>query len=92
MASVQKVVELGRGAFRDGVRRLASSTTGTTRVWALTVVVAAIALVLATIEQPAGRLAQAPVVVPWWFLAGPFLSRVTNDLCFEWRMTACTAA
>jgi len=54
------------------VRRLGSSTTGTARVWALTVVLGAIALVLATIELPAGQLAQAPVAVPWWLLAGLF--------------------
>ena len=64
--------QLDGGALRAWLRRLGSSTTGTARVWALTVVLGAIALVLATIELPAGQLAQAPVAVPWWLLAGLF--------------------
>jgi diguanylate cyclase (GGDEF)-like protein len=49
-----------------------SSTTGTTRVWALTVVLTAIAIVLAVAELPAGAPARAPVPLPWWVLAGIF--------------------
>jgi diguanylate cyclase (GGDEF)-like protein len=58
--------------FRDGVRRLAPATTGTVRVWALTVLITAIALVLATLELPAGAPAKAPISLPWWVLAGLF--------------------
>jgi diguanylate cyclase (GGDEF)-like protein len=58
--------------FRNAVRRLASATTGTTRVWALTVVLTALALMLAVIEAPAGAPAKAPVALPWWVLAGLF--------------------
>jgi diguanylate cyclase (GGDEF)-like protein len=61
-----------RIAFRDATRWIGSSTTGTARVWALTVLLSGIALVLASIELPAGQLAQAPVVLPWWALAGLF--------------------
>ena len=66
------VRHLSRAALRDGVRRITSSTTGTARVWALTVLLSAIALVVATMELPAGQPAQAPVTVPWWLLAGLF--------------------
>src|SRR4029450_2368298 len=59
-------------AVRDAVRGLASSTTGTARVWALTVVLAAIALALAAAELPAGPPARAPVALPWWVLAAVF--------------------
>jgi diguanylate cyclase (GGDEF)-like protein len=69
MVSVRRPI---RAALRDGVRRLASSTTGTARVWALTALLSAIAVVLATMELPAGQPAQPPVVVPWWVLAGLF--------------------
>ena len=64
--------QLNRAAFRDGLRRLGSSTTGTARVWALTVVLATIAVALATIELPAGPPAKAPVALPWWVLAAVF--------------------
>ncbi|HEX5824933.1 MAG TPA: GGDEF domain-containing protein [Candidatus Limnocylindrales bacterium] len=61
-----------RTGVRGGLVRLASSTTGTARVWALTVLLTAIALVLARIELPAGAPASAPIAVPWWLLAGLF--------------------
>jgi diguanylate cyclase (GGDEF)-like protein len=64
--------QLNRAIARDALRRLASSTTGTSRVWALTAVLAAIALVLAAVEIPAGPPAQAPVALPWWVLAAVF--------------------
>ena len=63
---------MNRAALREGVRTLASSTTGTARVWALTVVIAAIALGLAALELPAGPPALAPVALPWWVLAAVF--------------------
>ena len=59
-------------ALRDGLRRLGSTTTGTARVWALTVVLATVAVVLATLELPAGPPAKAPVTLPWWVLAAVF--------------------
>jgi diguanylate cyclase (GGDEF)-like protein len=61
-----------RAAFQDGLRRLGSSTTGTLRVWALTVLVAAVSLALAIIERPAAPPFPAPVEIPWWLLAGLF--------------------
>jgi len=64
--------QLNRAALRDGLRRLGSSTTGTARVWALTVVLATVAVVLATLELPAGPPAKAPVTLPWWVLAAVF--------------------
>ena len=64
--------QLTRGIGRDAVRRLVSSTTGTARVWALTGVLAAIALAIAAVELPAGPPAQAPVALPWWVLAAVF--------------------
>ena len=63
---------LNRSALRDELRTLASSTTGTARVWALTVVLTVIALALASLELPAGAPAQAPVSLPWWVLAAVF--------------------
>ena len=69
MVSVRRPI---RAALRDGVRRLASSTTGTARVWALTALLTTLAVVLATMELPAGQPARPPVVVPWWVLAGLF--------------------
>ncbi len=70
--SVVRARQPSRQALREGLRRLASSTTGTARVWALTVVLTAVALALATIELPAGPLALAPVAIPWWVLAAVF--------------------
>ena len=64
--------QLNRGIGRDAVRRLVASTTGTARVWALTAVLAAIALAIAAVELPAGPPAQAPVALPWWVLAAAF--------------------
>ena len=64
--------QVNRAGLRGGVRWLASSTTGTARVWALTVLIGAIALVLAAIELPAGRPAQAPVALSWLVLAALF--------------------
>jgi diguanylate cyclase (GGDEF)-like protein len=64
--------QLNRAMAGDAVRRLASSTTGTARVWALTAVLAAIALAIAAVELPAGPPAQAPVALPWWVLAAVF--------------------
>ena len=63
---------LNRAVLRDAIRRLGSSTTGTARVWALAVVLAAIALALAAVELSAGPPAQAPVALPWWLLAAVF--------------------
>jgi diguanylate cyclase (GGDEF)-like protein len=54
------------------LRRLASSTTGTARVWALTVVLSVVAVLLASLELPAPQPAQPPVVLSWWVLAGLF--------------------
>ena len=64
--------QLNPAALRAGFRRIGSSTTGTARVWALTVVLAAVAVVLATLELPAGPPAKAPVTLPWWVLAAVF--------------------
>jgi diguanylate cyclase (GGDEF)-like protein len=63
---------LSRTALRDELRRLASSTTGTARVWALTVVLTLVALALGSMELPAGAPALAPVSLPWWVLAALF--------------------
>ena len=63
---------LNQPTLRDWLRRLASSTTGTARVWALTVVLSVVAVLLASLELPAGQPAQPPVVIPWWVLAGLF--------------------
>ena len=63
---------LNQATLRDGLRRLASSTTGTARVWALTVVLSIVAVVLASMELPAGQPAQPPVALPWWLLAALF--------------------
>jgi diguanylate cyclase (GGDEF)-like protein len=54
---------------RAFVRRLAASTTGTSRVWALTLVLTAVAASLAAIELPAGQAARPPLLLPWWALA-----------------------
>ena len=54
------------------VRGLAASTTGTARVWALTLLLTGLALVLAALELPTGQPAKAPVELPWWILAGVF--------------------
>src|SRR6266508_4919470 len=60
--------------LRARAGKLASSTTGTSRVWALTLVLAAVGVVLAAIEWPAGRPADSPpgISVPWWLLAAIF--------------------
>src|SRR6266576_2027672 len=63
---------LNQATLRDGLRRLASSTTGTARVWALTIVLSIVAVVLASRELPAGQPAQPPVALPWWLLAALF--------------------
>jgi hypothetical protein len=57
---------------RDAARWLSSATTGTVRVWALTLVLGAVSVFIATLELPAGQPFQAPVAVPWWVLAGLF--------------------
>src|SRR5580765_7007733 len=59
-------------AFRNWLSRLAASTTGTARVWALTVVLSIVAVLLASLELPAPQPAQPPVVLSWWVLAGLF--------------------
>jgi len=61
-----------RAALRVAARRLATATTGTARVWALTIALSAIAVLLAAIEVRAGQPTDAPVVLPWWVLAGLF--------------------
>ena len=61
-----------RGALREALRKVGSSTTGTTRVWALTVLLTGLALALASLELPAAAPFQAPVALPWWLLAGAF--------------------
>jgi diguanylate cyclase (GGDEF)-like protein len=63
---------LNAASLRDAMRRLVSSTTGTARVWALAVVLAAIAIAIAAVELSAGPPAQAPVALPWWLLAAVF--------------------
>jgi diguanylate cyclase (GGDEF)-like protein len=64
--------QLNHAIVRDALQRLASSTTGTARVWALAALLATIALALAAAELPAGPPAQAPVALPWWVLAAVF--------------------
>ncbi len=54
------------------IARIASATTGTARVWALTVVLSAVALALAIVEQRGGTPFPAPIPIPWWALAGLF--------------------
>jgi len=61
-----------RSALRGAVRKLGAATTGTTRVWALTVLLTAVALALASLELPSGAPFKAPVALPWWLLAGVF--------------------
>ncbi len=60
--------------LRARAGKLASSTTGTSRVWALTLVLVSVGVVLAAIEWPAGRPADSPpgISVPWWLLAAIF--------------------
>ena len=58
-----------RLSVRDLARRLTSSTTSTARVWALTIVLTAVALWIATTELPAGAPATPPLALPWWLLA-----------------------
>ena len=64
--------QLGRVTLRAGLRTLVSKTTGTIRVWALTVLLTAIALLIASAELPARAPATPPVAFPWWVLAGLF--------------------
>jgi diguanylate cyclase (GGDEF)-like protein len=59
-------------AVRDGLRKLGSSTTGTVRVWALTVVLGLVSVILASVEARAGQPFPPPVAIPWWLLAGIF--------------------
>jgi diguanylate cyclase (GGDEF)-like protein len=61
-----------RTVVRDGLRKLGSSTTGTARVWALTVVLSLVSVILASVEARAGQPFPPPVVIPWWLLAGIF--------------------
>ena len=61
-----------RAAVRDGLRSLGSSTTGTARVWALTVVLGVVSVILASVEAQAGEPFTPPVAIPWWLLAGIF--------------------
>jgi diguanylate cyclase (GGDEF)-like protein len=63
--------DAGRGRFdvRALARRIAASTTGTSRVWALTVVLTAVAVGLAAFEVPARAAARPPLPVPWWAIA-----------------------
>jgi diguanylate cyclase (GGDEF)-like protein len=58
--------------LRARAGKFASSTTGTSRVWALALVLTAVAVVLAAIELPALRPANPPVELPWWALAAIF--------------------
>jgi diguanylate cyclase (GGDEF)-like protein len=51
------------------MRRLTSSTASSTRVWALSIVLIALAAAIATAELPAGAPARAPIAIPWWTLA-----------------------
>ncbi len=55
--------------LRAQAGKLAASTTGTARVWALTLLVMVAAVVVAAIEWPAGRPAQPPIELPLWVLA-----------------------
>jgi diguanylate cyclase (GGDEF)-like protein len=61
-----------RTVVRDGLRKLGSSTTGTARVWALTVVLSLVSVILASVEARAGQPFPPPVAIPWWLLAGIF--------------------
>jgi len=60
--------------LRARAGKLASSTTGTARVWALAILFAAAGVVLAAIEWPGGRPATPPagIDLPWWALAAIF--------------------
>jgi diguanylate cyclase (GGDEF)-like protein len=62
----------GGAALRSRLRTLASLTTGTSRVWALTVLVTLLAAALVSVELSAGPPARAPVSLPWWILAVSF--------------------
>ena len=63
------VPEGGRFRIRLLLGRIAASTTGTSRVWALTIVLTAFAAVLAALEVPAREAARPPLLVPWWAIA-----------------------
>jgi len=52
------------GSARSVMRRLASSTTSTRRVWALAVVFTGVAVLIARLELSAGAPARAPVAIP----------------------------
>jgi diguanylate cyclase (GGDEF)-like protein len=60
--------------LRARAGKLASATTGTSRVWALALVLAAVGVALAVIEWPGGRAAAPPtgIDLPWWGLAAIF--------------------
>ena len=59
----------GSATRHDLMRRLTSSTASSTRVWALSIVLIALAAAIATVELPAGAPARAPIAIPWWTLA-----------------------
>jgi diguanylate cyclase (GGDEF)-like protein len=60
---------LPRSTLRVAIRGILSNTTGTARVWALTVVLTGLAVILAINEVPAGAPAKGPIALPWWALA-----------------------
>ena len=69
---IARVPRVSRSTLGDVARRLAASTTGTSRVWALTLVLTAVALAVATLVLPAAAPAVAPIEFPWWVLAAVF--------------------
>jgi len=56
-------------ALRGWAATLLPPTTGTTRVWALSVLLTVAAGALAFIELPLGQPAKGPLPIPWWLLA-----------------------
>jgi hypothetical protein len=60
---------LSQAARRSPAWSLLASTTGTTRVWLLTVVLVGIAAGLAALELGTGSLFEAPLALPWYLLA-----------------------
>ncbi len=59
-------------SVRSRLGALAGATTGTSRVWALTVFLTAVAAVLAALEIRGGAPAEAPFGIPIWLLGALF--------------------
>jgi diguanylate cyclase (GGDEF)-like protein len=63
------VGRFGSRMFRSGLRKLGPITSGSARVWALTVLLTAVASILAALELGGGQPAAPPIGLPLWVLA-----------------------